>query len=69
MDANCQICSCCWVEMTKASKLRTQFSKLIFAPITKEILRAKKGRNAKKTPIYYYYLKFFFFFFGPYLNK
>jgi hypothetical protein len=55
--------------MTKASKLRTQFSKLIFAPITKEILRAKKGRNAKKTPIYYYYLKFFFFFFGPYLNK
>ncbi len=55
MDANCQICSCCWVEMTKANKLRTQFSKLIFAPITKEILRAKKGRNAKKTPIYYYY--------------
>jgi hypothetical protein len=38
------------VETTKVSKLGTQFSKLFFAPITKEILRAKKGRNAKKTP-------------------
>jgi len=55
--------------MTKANKLRTQFSKLIFAPITKEILRAKKGRNAKKTPIYYYYFFKKDFFFGPYLNK
>jgi len=35
------------VETTKASKLGTQFSKLFFAPITKEILRVKNGRNAK----------------------
>jgi hypothetical protein len=41
--------------MTKASTLGTQFSKLFFAPITKEKLRAKKGRNAKKPQIYYYY--------------
>jgi len=40
------------VETTKASKLGTQFSKLFFAPITKEILRARK-EGMQKTPNFY----------------
>jgi hypothetical protein len=37
-----------WRRQKQASKLGTQFSKLVFAPIiSKEILRAQKGKNAK----------------------
>jgi len=42
--------------MTKASKLGTQFSKLVFTPITKEILRVKNGRNSKN-PKFLFFLK------------
>jgi hypothetical protein len=41
-----------WRRQKQASKLGTQFSKLVFATIiTKEILRAKKGKECKKPQI------------------
>jgi hypothetical protein len=42
------------VETTKASKLRTQFSKLFFAPIAKEIFKGKEREGMQKNPNFYF---------------